>query len=131
MEEPTQLQTARKVLFIEDEPFISELYIRALNKAGYNVKLTKKGDEGLELAKTGDYSIILLDLMMPNMLGLEILKRLRAELPQLKSKIIVATNLEMSKERRAEIEKQADGYIIKAEVTPRQLVEFLESVKTD
>ncbi len=119
----------RKILFIEDEPFISELYSRALHKANYTVKITKDGSDAFNEAKTNAYDIILLDLMMPNMLGLDILRRLRSEMPDLHAKIIITTNLEQSKERRAEIEKQADGYLIKAEVTPRELVEFLSKVK--
>ncbi len=121
--------TKRKILFVEDEPFISELYTRALAKANYDVKIAKDGEEGLREAQTNVYNIILLDLMMPNMLGLDILRRLRSEMPNLKAKIIITTNLEQSKERRAEIEKQADGYLIKAEVTPREMVEFLGHVK--
>lgn len=121
--------TKRKILFVEDEPFISELYTRALAKANYDVKIAKDGEEGLREAQTNAYNIILLDLMMPNMLGLDILRRLRSEMPNLKAKIIITTNLEQSKERRAEIEKQADGYLIKAEVTPREMVEFLGHVK--
>lgn len=119
----------RKLLFIEDEPFIGELYMRALVKAGYKVSLAKDGDEGYKQAAGDTYDIILLDLMMPNMLGLEILKRLRTEKPNLKAKIIITTNLEQSKDRRSIIENQADGYLIKAEVTPRQLVDFLSRIK--
>ncbi len=127
MDEPQSAK--RRILFVEDEPFISELYVRALSKAGYETKVIKDGAEAYDQAKTDGFDIILLDLMMPNMLGLEILRKLRGEMPHLKAKIIVTTNLEQSKERRAEIEKQADGYLIKAEVTPKELVEFLSHVK--
>ncbi len=125
---PTNL-AAKKILFIEDEPFISELYTRALTKANYETKIVKDGAEAFNEAKTNAYDIILLDLMIPNMLGLDILHKLRAETPDLKAKVIVATNLEQSKEKRAAIEKQADGYLIKADVTPRELVEFLSHIK--
>ena len=118
-----------KLLFIEDEPFIGELYMRALVKADYAVELIKDGEAAFQQAKTGDYDIILLDLMLPNLLGMEILKRLRAEVPDLKSKIIIVTNLEQTGEQRAEIEKNADGYLIKAEITPKQLVDFLSKIK--
>lgn len=121
-------RTPRRVLCLEDEQFISELYVRALVKAGYEVKTCPDGTEGFEEAKTNTYDIILLDLMMPNMLGMDILKRLRTEVPQLKAKVIVTTNLGQSKEHREAMEKQADGYLIKAEVTPRQLVEFLNKI---
>ena len=68
--------------------------------------------------------------MVPTITGFEILRRLHDDAGKklVKAKIVVATNLEQSDENRAEVEKQADGYIIKAEVTPRQLVEFLKKL---
>ena len=121
--------TGRKVLCIEDEFFISELYSRALSRAGYDVEVVVDGLKGLSMAMTDAYDMILLDIMVPNMTGIEILRHLREEKPDLRAKIVITTNLDQGKENRAEIEKHADGYIIKAEVTPRQLVEFLDSVK--
>ncbi len=117
-----------KVLCIEDEHFITELYNRALTKAGYDVKVFFDGAKGLEAAKTNEFDIILLDIMLPNMTGVEVLKRLRAEAPDLHAKVIITTNLEQREETRQVIEKQADGYLIKAEITPRQLVEFLQNL---
>lgn len=118
---------AKKVLCIEDEHFISELYNRALTKAGYIVTVELDGKSGLELAQTNAFDIILLDLMLPTITGIEILRTLRdpAKTPTLKSKIIITTNLEQRDDVRADIEKQADGYIVKANVTPRELAEFL------
>ncbi|HEX5456104.1 MAG TPA: response regulator [Candidatus Saccharimonadales bacterium] len=120
-----------KVLCVEDEEFISELYERALKREGYLVKVVKSGADGLELARTNEYDIMLLDIMVPDILGIEVLKRLRHEVPDLKTKIIITTNLEQSDEVREDIERQADGYLIKAEITPKQLVEFLNHLKTD
>ena len=124
-------QTAKKILCIEDEHFISELYARALTKAGYEVKVIVDGQEGLREAQTNQYDIILLDIMVPNLSGIDILKQLRGpgSPTKLKAKILITTNLEQDDQHRGEIEKQADGYIVKAEVTPRQLVEFLGQLK--
>lgn len=120
----------KKILCIEDEHFINELYSRALGKAGYDVKVVIDGEEGLKEAKTNQYNIILLDIMIPNITGTEVLKHLRAEVPDLKAKIIITTNLEQSEADRAAIERQADGYIVKADLTPRELAEFLQQIKT-
>lgn len=126
----SQPGTNKKVLCIEDEHFISELYARALTKAGYSVDIELDGQKGLERAQTDQYDIILLDLMVPNLTGIEILRALRdpAKTPNLHAKIIITTNLEQRDEVRADIEKQADGYLVKAEITPRELVEFLSTV---
>lgn len=117
-----------KVLCVEDEQFISELYQRAMVKAGYDVKVVSSGAVGLEEAKSNAYDIILLDLMTPDMLGAEVLAHLRRETPDLKAKVIIATNLEQDDKTREAIEKQADGYLIKAEVTPKELVRFLDQL---
>lgn len=122
-------QTGKKVLCLEDEHFISELYSRALTKAGYDVTIAIDGANGLAEALTGKYDIILLDIMVPTMTGTDVLKRLRAEAPNLKSKIIITTNLEQEEASRSAIEAQADGYLVKAEMTPKQLVQFLQQLK--
>jgi two-component system response regulator VanR len=89
------------------------------------------GVEGLKEAEKNTYDIILLDLMVPNLTGIEILRALRdpARVPPLKSKIIITTNLEQREDVRADIENQADGYLVKAEFTPSELVKFLDDIK--
>ncbi len=123
--------TGRNILCIEDEHFIGELYQRALTKAGYKVIVIGDGVEALAAAQTNQYDIILLDLMVPNLTGIEILRALRdpARVPPLKSKIIITTNLEQRQDVRADIERQADGYLVKAEITPRELVAFINNMQ--
>ena len=125
----SQQKTSTKVLCIEDERFISELYARALVNAGYDIKVIYSGQDGLQEARSNGYDIILLDLMIPDILGVEVLKRLRAEMPDLKAKIVITTNLEQDEQTRAAIERQADAYLIKADITPKQLVAFLDKLK--
>lgn len=121
----------RKVLIIEDENFISELYVRALNKSGYQVTALSDGEEAFEEAQTNKYDLILLDLMIPNLSGIDILRSLRdpARVPVITAKIIIITNLEQRDDVRADIEKQADAYVVKAELTPHELVDFLNNIK--
>lgn len=129
MDEQTKpTTTGKKVLCIEDEHFINELYARALTKAGYQVKIIIDGKEALQEALTDAYDVILLDIMLPNVIGTEILKKLRADKPNLKAKIIITTNLELSETDRAAIEAQADGYVVKADLTPKQMAEFLQQL---
>ncbi len=117
-----------KILCVEDEHFISELYARALRRAGYDVTTLLSGEDGLRAAKTNIYDIILLDLMIPGITGFEVLRRLREETKDLKAKVLITTNLDQEEESRAELESLADGYLIKADFTPRQLVQILDDV---
>lgn len=128
---PTTAGNGKRILCIEDEHFIGELYTRALAKAGYDVTVEYDGAKGLAAAQTNQFDIILLDIMVPSLKGTEILQRLRdpAQTPKLHARIIITTNLDQSEENRAQIEKLADGYIIKADITPKELVSFLDKLK--
>lgn len=130
-QDTTTAPSAKRVLCIEDERFISELYERALTRGGYDVDFEADGQKGLQKAQTDSYDIVLIDLMVPTIDGIEILRSLRdpAKTPHLKAKVIIITNLEQRDDVRADIERQADGYIIKAEITPRQLVSVLDNLK--
>lgn len=119
----------KKILCVEDEHFISELYVRALTKAGYEVTVEVDGKEGLTLAQTNQYDVLLLDLMIPSITGIEVLRRLREETPELHTKIIITTNLDQREDVRSDIESRADGYLVKAEITPRELVDFVNTIK--
>jgi DNA-binding response OmpR family regulator len=130
MTTPETTTKSRKILIIEDEHFISELYVRALTRAGYDVTVEVDGQKGLELAQTDQFDIILLDLMVPTITGIEVLRHLRGTgAKPIKAKVVITTNLEQREEIRADIESQADAYLVKAEITPRELVEFLNTIK--
>ena len=123
--------TLKKVLCIEDEHFISELYARALEKAGYQVDIEMDGQKGLEAAQTDKYDIVLLDLMVPSITGMDILNTLRdpAKTPDFHARVIITTNLEQRDDVRQHIESQADGYIVKASITPYELADFLANLE--
>jgi DNA-binding response OmpR family regulator len=126
--EPQATQNGKRVLCIEDEHFISELYARALRKAGFDVTTMLSGEDGLRAALTNEYDVILLDLMIPGITGFEVLRRIRQEMPDLRAKLLITTNLDQEDESRAEIESMADGYLIKAEFTPKQLVQIVDDI---
>ncbi|MDO8265837.1 MAG: response regulator [Candidatus Saccharibacteria bacterium] len=118
------------ILIIEDERFITELYTRALEKAGYIVKSEADGEKALIEAVNNHYDVILLDIMLPTMNGVDLLYKMKDKhvQPPMTSKIIITTNLDQKEETRAKIEAMADGYLIKAEITPKELVSFVGQV---
>ena len=77
----------KKILCIEDERFISELYARALEKAGYEVKTVEDGADGLHEAVNGNYDIILLDIMLPTMNGVDLLYKINMFSHRLRAKL--------------------------------------------
>lgn len=118
------------ILIIEDDRFIGEMYVRSLKKAGYEVDWMTDGDDGLIAARNKSYDLILLDVMLPERRGTEVLEALRGKedlIPN--SRVIVLTNFEQDEESRLAMEKNADAYLIKAEITPSKLLATIEQLK--
>ena len=77
-----------KLLIVEDEEDLALGLKRGLRKNGYEADWTSEGREGLDLALAEDYGCVLLDLNLPGLDGLDLLRRLRAEKPQQKILIL-------------------------------------------
>lgn len=124
--------TARRILIIEDDRFISEMYARTLRKNGFVVEESITGPEGLAKAKKGGWSFILLDIMLPDKTGVEIIHEIRESLDKGVSdvKIVIITNFEQDDATRQTMEKLADGYLIKAEITPRRMAEIINDMSS-
>ena len=121
---------AKTILCIEDDRFIGEMYVRSLKKAGYEVDWIVDGNDGLIAARNKQYDVILLDIMLPERRGSEILDALRGGKEDLipKSKVVIMTNFEQDEESRILMEKQADAYLIKAEITPKKLISIIQQM---
>lgn len=120
----------KSILVIEDDRFIGEMYVRSLKKAGYDVDWVVGGNDGLVAARNKPYDLLMLDVMLPERRGNEILEALRGGedlIPN--TKIIILTNFEQDEESRMAMEHRADAYLIKAEITPRKLIDVIESLK--
>src|SRR3989344_70438 len=120
----------KTILCIEDDRFIGEMYVRSLKKAGYEVDWLVGRNDGLFYAKNKHYNLILLDVMLPERRGNEILASLRGGKEDLipDTKVIVLTNFEQDDESRMAMEHHADGYLIKAEITPRKLLSVIDGL---
>jgi DNA-binding response OmpR family regulator len=131
---PDQVNTApkapKKVLCIEDDHFIGDMYARVLRRSGFETTVISNGKAALEAAKQTVYDVILLDIMLPEKNGVEILGELRGQdgsgMPH--TKIIVTTNFDEPEADRARLESMADGYVIKADITPNKLVEIITEI---
>jgi DNA-binding response OmpR family regulator len=118
------------VLCIEDDRFIGEMYVRSLIKAGYAVDWVVDGNDGLIAARNKSYDLILLDVMLPERRGTEILEALRGGTEDLipNTRVIVLTNFEQDDESRAAMQQHADAYLIKADITPKKLIEIIRQL---
>jgi DNA-binding response OmpR family regulator len=96
---------SKTILCIEDDRFIADMYSRSMRREGFYVDVVNTGTEGLKLALEKPYDVILLDIMLPDKQGTDILT-----------------------ESKAVMQAQADGYLIKAEITPRKLIDIINTL---
>lgn len=120
----------RTILCVEDDRFIGEMYVRSLRKAGYDVTWVVDGNDGLVAARNQPFDLIILDLMLPEQRGDQILDALRNNDVDLvpHSKILVMTNFEQDETTRSAVLKRVDGYFIKADITPRKLIDIIQQI---
>lgn len=117
------------ILMVEDDRFIGEMYVRSLKKAGYMVDWMVDGNDGLVAARNKEYDLVLLDVMLPERRGTEILEALRGTEDLIpRSRVIVLTNFEQDDESRLAMEAHADAYLIKAEITPNKLLSVIAQI---
>jgi DNA-binding response OmpR family regulator len=114
--------TPKRIIIIEDEVFIADLYARQLNKAGYLVKTVNDGTAGLQELNQSEYDLLLLDIMLPGLNGLEILRQFKLTHPQSKMIIFLLTNLGQDTVIKEAFQLGANGYLIKAAYTPDQIL---------
>lgn len=120
----------KTILCVEDDRFIGEMYVRSLQKAGYDVTWVVDGNDGLVAARNQNFDLIILDLMLPEQRGDQILDALRNNNVDLvpNSKILIMTNFEQDETSRKSVMSRVDGYLIKADITPRNLIEVVKQM---
>ena len=117
-----------KVAIIEDDPAIIQMYKLKFETEGYDVQTAGDGLEGLALIETFMPNAVLLDLMMPNMNGMEMLSKLRSMADGRDVKVLVLTNMGDTETATKVYKMAADDYIVKAEMTPLQVVERVRNL---
>ena len=117
-----------KVAIIEDDPAIQQMYLLKLKSAGYQVKVASNGVEGLQLVEAFHPDIILLDLMMPEMNGDEMLALVRQADWGKAMKVVALTNLSESEAPESLKTLGVDRYVVKAHHTPSEVVALVEEV---
>lgn len=117
---------AVKVAIIEDDQAISQMYRIKFESEGYDVDTAENGKLGLELAEKMVPDIILLDLMMPEMNGDEMLEKLRKTTWGEKIKVVILTNMGEQEIPASVKQLNVSAVILKADMTPRQVAELVK-----
>jgi DNA-binding response OmpR family regulator len=116
-----------KILLVEDDPMISEIYERKFETAGFDVKVAATGKEVLTDVKKDHYDLVLLDLVLPEMSGMDVLKEIKQSGKYDPAvKIVIFSNLSEKSEQDKAFELGADGFIPKSQFGPSELVAEVE-----
>lgn len=121
------MEDKKVVLLIEDEADIREVYAEMLRDSGYKVIEASTGKQGLEMARNEPWNLMLLDVMIPELDGIAILKLLSSEEGLSGKPVILLTNIGNENLISEAFEYGAEGYLIKAEITPDKILNEVDS----
>jgi len=117
-----------KILIVEDEEYLADMYKLKFEQEGYTVIVAHDGVEGLELTKKDKPDLVLLDLVLPGLDGFRVLSKIRQDSETIKTRVFILSNLGQSDEVNKGKAAGADGYFIKANLTPSQLAEKVNAI---
>ncbi len=117
-----------KILIVDDELAVASVFEAALKNAGYEVKVSSDPQSGLALAKSEPFDLILLDQMMPQMSGNELLKTLKAEEATKNIKIAMLTNFGHDTMVKEALYSGAQDYILKYQISTDDLVAKVKNI---
>lgn len=120
-----------KILIVEDEEFLLDLFHIKFEQAGFEVLKAENGEAGLSLAKMELPDLILLDILMPQVDGYDMLRKIKTDGETKKIPVIIFSNLSQKEEIEKGLKLGAKDFIIKTSVTPAEMVakvkEFLKN----
>jgi DNA-binding response OmpR family regulator len=125
----------KSILLIEDDPFLIDIYNTKLKEAGFSVEIATDGEEGLKKLAEKKFDLLILDIVLPQITGWEILEEIRDlkfKDKKLKNlKIMVLSNLGQKEEVEKGINLGATKYLIKAHYTPSEIVKEIKEMLTN
>ena len=112
---------------IEDDPVLQRMYISKLTEGGYEVDLARDGSEGVYKALNTNPDLVLLDLMLPKVNGLQILAEIRKNPKTQKTPVIIMSNLGQAEDATKALQLGADDYIVKLNTPPSTVIKKVQA----
>lgn len=112
----------KRILIIEDETNIRAMYSDILRESGYEVIEEAEGKEGLDSIMNTEWDLLLLDIMLPRLDGIELLKRIQQDQRTKDKPVVVLTNLDDNRVRDTCLNLGVREFMVKANVTPNDVV---------
>lgn len=111
----------KKILIVEDEDYLRELYVQILGDEGYLVEAASDGEVAYEKLSTTTYDLVLLDIILPKMDGIQLLEKLKKESKEA-GPIVLLTNLGQDLIIAKAMDYEVRGYMVKSDYTPEEIV---------
>lgn len=118
----------KTILLVEDDAFISSIYQTKLEQEGFAVIVAENGIEALKVLEKNVPALMLLDIIMPYMDGIEVLKNVKKEEKWKKIPVILLTNLSEKEKIEEALGIGADDYLLKSHFTPSEVIEKVHSL---
>lgn len=118
----------KKILLVEDDPFISEMYTTKFEHTGFDVEVAMTGKEGAMKAKEWQPDILLLDILIPEMDGFEVLSHVKKDPATSRIPVVMLTNLGQKEDIERGSALGAVAYIVKAHFTPQEVVDKVKAI---
>lgn len=119
---------AKKVILVEDDEFIREIYTRQLKLEGIEAVAYANGKDGMAAITQGQVDLVLLDIMLPDTNGLEILKTIKQTETLKQIPVVMLTNLGQDEVIREGFRLGAAGYMVKAAYNPDQIIDEIRNI---
>ena len=119
----TKKASCPTILLIEDDPLLSKMYTAKFTNEGFKVLVAGDGEVGLRIALDNKPNLILLDIMMPKLSGLDLMAKLRQDEWGRSVPVLILTNLTQQSEAQKAMKLGAKEFLVKANFTPSQVVE--------
>ena len=118
-----------KILLVEDDPLMIRMYQRKLLTDGYEVEVAVNGEEGLVHVRSFRPDVVLLDIMMPKLNGLQVLERMKADPTTARVPVVILTNLGGSEDDiERGLELGAVAYLVKSAYRPDEVIAKVKEV---
>lgn len=118
----------KTILLVEDDPFLIDVYSTKLKEDGFGVFVADDGEKVAEAIKECKPDLMLLDIVLPNLNGWEILRMIRKDEATKSLKVIILSNLAEKEEVEKGINFGADKYLVKAHYTPTEVVKEIKKI---
>jgi two-component system, cell cycle response regulator len=118
----------KRILIVEDDPMLVEIYSKKFMSEGFEADTAVSGVEAEKKVKEGNFDLVLLDLVLPEADGFDVLKKIKEDPATSAVKVVVFSNLSQEEDKERVSSLGADGFLTKSDYTPGEIVQHIKEL---